>query len=313
MQRVAVASSRSSPSSQTLKIQPLSVPERGLRRGRVRARGEVQRHMQRERNERQRRCIRATFRCTLVVVITSREDSETKRKAETDLQMGRHDLRRTSGASRRSRGVMGAVGGQVGGRNRHLRISCSNKALSRGIPTEEVAHIWGGHTKWCDANGKDYGGRLWDALLDKVIERMKEADAPRRRAERAGRSIRQEAARRKPRPRSSPTPSTRSTRSAWAPGCGSLRRQLAGRGAFPVTAIEAYLAREEPPPGYENASAWLMESMAGFRTYDGQQPPRPNGCGECGLPVRSWRAPNGYVYRSGKCSDHEQAARREQR
>ena len=181
-----------------------------------------------------------------------------------------------------------------------------HKATDRGIAREEALELWRGHTTWCDANSKEYGGRLWDALLDKVIDRIKQqtklGDDEQERAQATARRVAEE---RKAKDASD---------AEYAKHAVSLRDWVASLRAQHLDGEllephEEVLARSEPPQGYEDAAPWLMAALEDVRTVDGAIPRRPNPCGHpgCGLPVRRWVGFGGRVYFSGRCSDHEGA------
>lgn len=181
-------------------------------------------------------------------------------------------------------------------------------ATGMGIPPAEVPALWRKHMDWCDGNMREpeYGGTRWVKFCETNVRFIKERLAGagalnEKEAQRAAEMAATAALERKARDSADAEYATEAVSlTTWL---ASLRDQAAS-GEL-LEPHEAHLAREEPPPGYEEAGAWLMEAMAGFKTFDGKKPERPSPCGVCGLPTRRWVGPNGRVYRSGTCVDHE--------
>lgn len=170
------------------------------------------------------------------------------------------------------------------------------KATRRGIPAEEARRLWTGHTAWCDAHGKDYGGMLWDALLTKFIERVKnesklddsDAELTKRLADEREAKARADA--------------------EYAKTAISLRDWVASLKASQETLLphERAIAEQELPQGHEDAAQWLLAVLSEVKGIDGKPPSRPNPCGhpDCGLPAHSWIGLGGRRYSSGRCVDH---------
>ena len=173
------------------------------------------------------------------------------------------------------------------------------KATRRGISRDQALELWGGHRRWCAEHGKESGGLLWDALLDKFIERAK---AETRLDDADAESFRRIASEREAKARDD---------AAYALTAVSLRdwvaslraRHLDGEALEPH---ERVLAEGELPQGHESAASFLMASLDHVRTFDGQLPRRPQPCGhpDCGLPAHSWVGLGGRRYYSGRCADH---------
>jgi hypothetical protein len=183
------------------------------------------------------------------------------------------------------------------------------RATSRGISEPEALELWRAHTAWCDQNAKDYGGRLWDTLLDKVVERVngqtRIGEADQLRAQETARRVAEE--RKAKDARDAEYALQAVNLRDWV---ASLRAQVAA-GEL-LEPHEATLASGDLPQGHEDAASFLMASLGDVRTFDGRVPTRPNPCGHpgCGLPVRQWAGLGGRRYASGRCVDHESEVQR---
>jgi hypothetical protein len=174
--------------------------------------------------------------------------------------------------------------------------------MRRGLSEPQARDLWADHRRWCNEHGKDSGGRLWDTLLDKFIERMKTQT---RLDDEDVETAKRLAADREAKARADAEYDAKAVSlGTWLAG---LRASLAD-GEL-LSPHEAALARAEPPQGHEEAAAWILDTLAAVRTYDGRQPTRPNPCGhpDCGLPAHSWVGLGGRRYSSGRCVDHTPA------
>lgn len=173
------------------------------------------------------------------------------------------------------------------------------QATSMGIPAREVPELWERHMAYCDANGRDYGGRTWIKFLEPVAKEwrtrvaLSKGDAEH--AERLSHS--RMLARQHTEAEARAYEAEAVSLSTWLE---SLRAQMADGEA--LVPLERALAAARPPGPKEDAGAWLMASVADVGAERAWECGTPG----CGLPTERWRA-NNIVYRSGRCVEHGQA------
>lgn len=135
-------------------------------------------------------------------------------------------------------------------------------ATGLGIPAQEAPALFERHMTWCDANGKDYGGKAWRSLCELEVKEIKErlslSDKEARLA--AENALRRENER----------IAKEQADAEYAKTAISLPEWLADLRVKPdfseeLTPIEAHIVRyREPWPG-EDSAAWLMAALADYR------------------------------------------------